>query len=217
MKTKRLLERFERVYNISDIPRTGTFFVLTMSNSFLGKSIQGFMRLIQYLHFTNDTQRIPNHCDVVSEGVAIGALADGVKKHYIADHFNKKAEYFYIIRPVQIDFKTFKKSWPQAREQTLWNTNIHESVWEFASAQEGEGYKYFDILWHAIKTVTLKWLGEKEVKESDMKYDRDKWTCYSLGASSYNYAVNDNFFPDPIEITPLAVCQIVHDHPNLFT
>lgn len=183
----RTLAKFETVDHWSFIPDTGTFVVLTQSKSgFLGKAIQGFMRLWQWVRGERDTDLIPNHADGVFDGYAVGALMFGVDGNYLYNHFSGNAK-FYIIRP---------------------NFSLEQELMfkSFLSEQEGEEYAYLDIIKYAVNTVLIKLRWKKEPQ------DRVKWTCFSLVASALNYSFGKEIFPNPWKITPYEVCKIMDDN-----
>lgn len=189
----RLLNRFEKVNNITDIPIDEFFFVLTRSTTFLGKAIQGFMRLAQWLHITKDTHHVPNHGDIVYRGMAIGALEKGVEINSVQKHFKTKpgTEYFIVRMNLTEDEKI--------------------RLWNFATKQVGEPYKYFDLLRHIKKVFTRVWSGKQE------ELDRDAWTCISLLASAYQAATGLDIFGDDLEgITPYEFSVIIDKETTLF-
>lgn len=189
---ERLLDRFVKVNSVDQIPKQGTFFVLSRSTTFIGKSIQGFMRMLQWLHITKDTDHIPNHADIVSYGQAIGALEKGVEKHPVEKHFKSKKGTEYFI--INIEATKAQKN----------------QMWKFALEQVGKPYRYFDLWIHIKQVVTRVWYG----KDEDII--RDKWTCYSLVASSYEYVMQTDLFKDTIGITPYDFCKIVDEKQELF-
>lgn len=185
----RTLSKFRFVRDKKDLPTEGLYIILTQSESgFLGKAIQGFMRLWQWRRGDKDTDLIPNHADGLKDGYAIGALALGVDGNDIKSHFSGNAK-FYIIEPVFKDKEA-------------------DRFWDFMLEQQKESYKYLDILKYAWMTVTKKWLGKGKA------LDRKKWTCYSLVASAYNYAIEKDYFKDPYKITPYEVCVLMDQDYN---
>ena len=190
----RTLDRFQKVNSVDQIPTTGTFFVLTRSTTFLGKAIQGFMRLLQWLHITKDTDHIPNHADIVCDGFAIGALEKGVKMNTINKHFKQKegTEYFIINMHS--------------------NADDLKAMWRFAMGQVGKPYKYFDLFEHIKQVVSKVWYGEN----SDSYIEREKWTCYSLIASCYEYVSIYEVFKNLAGISPYDFCKVVDEREDLF-
>lgn len=177
------LDKFLKVEDKSQLPTEGLFIILTKSDSFLARAIQGFMRLFQWTSGIKDTDLVPNHADGLNNGYGIGALALGVDGNDISSHFSNYAK-FYVIKPILT-----KKQ--------------EDRFWKFMLDQQKERYAYFDLIKYAVLSLTHKWFGKPH------ELDRKKWTCYSLVASAYNYAVQEDFFEDPYKITPYEVCVIL--------
>lgn len=190
----RLLSHFQKVNSVDQIPTKGTFFVLTRSTTFLGRAIQGFMRLAQWLHITKDTDHIPNHADIVCNGRAIGALEKGVACNSVKKHFKQKEGTEYFI--INISANKLELRW----------------MWMFAVSEVGKPYKYFDLIEHIKQVFTRFWYGE----DSDDYIVRDKWTCYSLVASCYEYAIDKTVFTNLSGISPYEFCKIIDEREDLF-
>lgn len=174
-----------KINTYKEIPTQGTYIVLTQSKSFLGRAIQGFMRLFQFTRGIHNTSLVPNHADALNDGIGIGALGLGVKVHAIKKHFGRSKEAtFYVIFP----------SWTE--EERL-------RFWEFMCSQEGEKYAYLDLLKYILRSLNLRWPGNSE------PLNRSKWTCYSLVASAYNYAKQEEFFKDPYKISPWEFFKMI--------
>jgi len=185
----RTLDRFQKVTNIEDLPVDNqVYIVLSRSNSFIGKAIQGFQRLYQWLRGDKDTDHIPNHADIALKGIAIGALERGVYPHPFEQHFKHPATYF-IIRI-------------NATQQQL------DKMWNFAFSQKGVNYAYFDLLKHAWKTITGWWTGKKP--------KRAKWTCYWLMMEAVNKGMGEEIFKNPRSMSPYEACRIIDKRKDIF-
>jgi len=181
-----VLKTFQSTETWKDIPKNGLFIVLTRSQSFLAKTIQGFQRLFQWTSGEHHTELSPNHADMVKDGYAIGALKFGIDGNDFEDHYSDdKNPYYYIIKPILTKRQNAK-------------------AWGFVKAQVHEGYAYFDILIkYPIMSLIHKWFGGKK------PLDRKRWTCFSLIASALNYAWGEEVFPDPYKISPIEFVDIV--------
>jgi len=158
--------------------------VLTRSRTgFIGKSIQGFMRLWQWTRGSRNTRHIPNHADAIQDNYAIGALIFGVDGNDLDSHFSGSAE-FFVIKPIFDEIERFR-------------------FWYFLQQQEGEKYAYWDLMKYAWKSFVIwaKWKKEP--------LDREKWTCFSLIASALNYAYKKEIFPKPYRISPVEFIDII--------
>lgn len=184
----RLLDRFQNVSNVADIPCITTYIILSRSTSWIGKSIQGVQRLWQYLRGDRDTDHIPNHADIVRFMRAIGALEKGVKMNPVANHFKHPADYF-IIRIKADDTELMK-------------------IWHFALNQVGARYAYLDLVKHFVNTITGKWEGKQP--------KRVKWTCYWLMGEAVNKGLNRVIFPNPRSLSPYEFCEIIDERKDIF-
>jgi len=180
-----VLKNYKIVDDYRLLPTEGTYIVLTRSQSFLARAIQGFQRLFQWTKGEKETELSPNHADIVRDGYAIGALKFGVDGNDFQDHYadDKKAVY-YVIRPMMTKRQEAK-------------------LWGFMKAQVHERYAYLDLLKYAFNSLLHKWFGRPE------PLDRKKWTCYSLVASALNYGWDEEMFPDPYKISPIEVVDII--------
>ena len=185
----RTLDRFQKVTEISDLPVDNqVYIVLSRSNSFIGKAIQGFQRLYQWLRGDKDTDHIPNHADVIRAGLAIGALEKGVDAHRFKQHFKHPATYFVI----KINATEKQKT----------------NIWWFAYDQIGVDYAYFDLIKHAWNTLTGKWKGKAP--------KRAKWTCYWLMMEAVNYGMKEEVFKTPRSMSPYEACRIIDERKDIF-
>jgi hypothetical protein len=127
----------------------------------------------------------------VHDGYAWGALEKGVEKNLYSDHFKKAGDYFIV--------------------HILANEREINRMVNFATRQEGKPYRYFDLLRYIWKVISKVWKGKDE------KLERDKWTCYSLGATIYEAGTGYGIFGSDLEsITPYEFCKVVNEAPDLF-
>jgi len=179
------LKQYTRVDDYRSLPTEGIYIVLTRSQAFLARAIQGFQRLFQWTLGERQTELSPNHADIVKDGYAIGALKFGVDGNDFRGHYadDKKAIYF-VIQPMMTKMQKVR-------------------LWEFMNNQVHEPYAYLDLLRYAFNSFLHKWFGRKQ------PLDRKKWTCYSLVASACNFAWNKEIFPNPYKISPIEVVDII--------
>jgi hypothetical protein len=188
----RTLSRIRKVTNVADIPRTGAYFILSLSQMFLGKSIQGFMRLFQWLWVSRDTDHIPNHGALLINGVVYEALGQGIVRHSIEESCNKPGTVYYLVEII-------------ATEKEINDMLI------FADLQRGENYRKFDVLRYIVLILLWFWPGKKE------GLDRNKWTCYSFIASAYEFAMKNGIFGKKLwRVTPYEVCRVIDKETTLF-
>jgi hypothetical protein len=179
-----LLSQYKKVHSYKDLPTTGTYVIVTRSQKFISKAIQGFMRLFQWTRGSRNTHLSPNHADGAHNGYAIGALSRGVRRNSFDKHFqHDKPVDLWVLSP-------------------LFTKNQEKRFWLFLVAQEGEKYAYFDLVKYILRSLTFGWLGKEE------PLDRDKWTCFSLVASALNFAWDSDVYPNPQYISPYEFCVI---------
>ena len=187
----RTLDRFKKTNDVFDIPTKGAYFLLSRSETFLGRAIQGFMRLYQWLRVTKDTDHIPNHGALLINGIVYEALGKGVVRHSEEQACKSGVTYFVveiIATPKQIRNMEF-----------------------FCKMQVGEKYRKLDLLRYIGLIMANVWMGKKE------SLDRDRWTCYSFIASAYTYSVNELVFGEYLNrITPYEFCKKVDTHKKYF-
>jgi len=111
-----------------------------------------------------------NHCEVGSADVTSGAIAEGVKTRmwvaYVAEH---KGKYFKFIE-YRVKLKPHE-----------WNRGRY-----YLAKAEGTKYEYSNFIWHTIKIVIGKWIGNRTDK---------KLFCYEHGIRFLNATGRYNLNP----------------------
>ena len=90
-----------------------------------------------------------NHCEIYYDGKSSGAIAEGVKTRDWEEVLNEhKGKYFSYI---QYKLKLKPYEWDRAKE--------------YLNKVEGTKYEYSNFIWHTVKIVLWKWVGNKTDKK----------------------------------------------------